>query len=335
MWNKVAKAAGKYKTLGRVCVFILVFCICFSVVSEIFQPMWSPDNNFYSLSGFYEEPRNTIETVFLGASIVRNDINTMRLYENKGICAYNLGTANQPVDVSYWWLVETYKYHSKTLKNVFFDASLLRQDSPDSAYHRGFDRMKFSLNKIKAVLEYTDGDLNEAFSYLFPFVSYHTRWNELETEDFDKLTYDYVDGTRGYMYMAGTYLPDDALETDAPKTLIPNERVEPYDLNEDAVAYFERISQFCKDNGLNLVVIKTPTQNWWSALNLAVAQLAEAQGVEYIDFNYSPYVDEIDYVHPLDSHEGNPRRSKQLSGCNHACAGRRPGRPVQHQSAQR
>lgn len=305
MWKKLTENASKWKTLGRVCVFIVVFCLCFSFVSTIFQPLWTPDNNFYSLRGFYQEPRNTLETVFLGASIVRNDINTMRLYENNGICAYNLGTANQPVPISYWWLVEAYNRHPNSLKTVFFDASLLRQDSDDSAYHRGFDNMRLSFNKIRAVWEYTDGDVNKMFNYLFPLVTYHTRWDELKIEDLEKVDQNLVDGTRGYMYMAGSVGSKAELGKGAVESSIRYDGATPKAFDQEALEYFDKMCRFCQEHDLKLVVIKTPTQNWWSALSVATEQLAEQYGLEYLDFNYAPLAEEIDYIHPLDSRDGS------------------------------
>ena len=178
--------AKKLKILGRSIAFIAVFVLLFTWCSRVFQPIWYITNNYYTVNGFYEEPDNTIETIVLGASVVVDGVNTMQLYQDYGICAYNLGTERQPFAASYAWLVEAYRYHPETLKSVLLDVSLLRQKTADAFWHKSFDGMKLSKTKFDIIWEHTDGKLDDALSYLVPFISYHTRWNEIELSDFIK-----------------------------------------------------------------------------------------------------------------------------------------------------
>ena len=95
----------------KVTVFILIGALLVTAASYFFQPAWKDWNNYDTMHGFYEEPENTIETIFLGASIVVNGITPMELYENYGICAYNLATEQQPMLASYYWLEEAERLH--------------------------------------------------------------------------------------------------------------------------------------------------------------------------------------------------------------------------------
>lgn len=111
----------KNKIIVRVVVFLGVLLFLFAIVNLVTKPIWLEWNNYNTTHAFYEEPENTIETIFLGASITVNGIIPMELYEEEGICAYNLGTELQPMLASYYWLEEAYRLHSMTLKTVIVD----------------------------------------------------------------------------------------------------------------------------------------------------------------------------------------------------------------------
>ena len=102
----------------KMTTFIIIGALLISGISYFSQPAWKDWNNYDTVHGFYEEPENTIETVFLGASIVINGITPTELYEDYGICAYNLATEQQPVLASYYWLEEAERLHGDTLKTV-------------------------------------------------------------------------------------------------------------------------------------------------------------------------------------------------------------------------
>ncbi len=69
-----------FKNTFSALVFILFFLILFFALCCLFQPAWTEWNNYDSFHGFYREPDNTIETIFLGPSLVINGINPMLLY---------------------------------------------------------------------------------------------------------------------------------------------------------------------------------------------------------------------------------------------------------------
>ena len=134
---------------------------------------WLEWNNYDTIHGFYEQPENTIETVFLGASIAINGFTPMELYEDYGICAWNLATEQQPMLASYYWLAEAYQYHSDTLKTVVLDVSMLRSIPDEAYYQKALMEMRFSGNKLEAIKACTD-TLDDFLAYLFSncFLSY-------------------------------------------------------------------------------------------------------------------------------------------------------------------
>lgn len=101
---------------------MLIFGFLFVGLNFLAQPVWLDWNNYDTVQGFYEEPEDTIEVIFLGTSSVVNSIMPMELYEDYGICAYNLGTEQQPIMASYYWLEEAYRKHSKTFKDINYSS---------------------------------------------------------------------------------------------------------------------------------------------------------------------------------------------------------------------
>ncbi len=289
------------KILLRVCTFGVLTLVVLLGLNSFFQPVWSKWNNYYTTKGFYEEPENTIETLFLGASVMQSSVSPMQMYDEHGINSYNLGTEQQPMLGSYYWLRETYDYHPETLKTVVLDASSLRSTSKKSFYHKCFDNMKLSKNKIQGVYEYCNESIMDTVSFLVPLISYHNRWETLEESDFTKYNWEADTGTRGYYYIKNIYVKSVGFDEMTIRSPILNEKETPEPLLEDSLEYFDRIVKFCQEKELKLVLIKTATNLWSSALHNAVQKLADGYGLEFYDFNFEPLYSTNGFIHPFDS----------------------------------
>ncbi len=308
------------KNLLRVVLFGVLVLTVLLGLNSFMQPVWFNWNNYYTTEGFYEEPENTLETVFVGASIVTSGFTPTELYDQYGICAYNLGLEQQPMLATYYWTEEAYRLHPETLKTVVFDVSGLRSGSPnESFYHKSFDNMQFSEVKLRAIMDYKNvsfsdikslGDivklknsLKDTFSFLIPFISYHDRWAELETTDFSKYGVDPINGTRGYYYLSRTFIQRTPDEVELLNTVL-DEKAETTELDDYAMTYFYKLVDFCKEKDLQLLLIKTPTLRWSSSLHNTIVEYAEEYDLDFIDFNYSPYYEQLNYVQPYDSFDG-------------------------------
>lgn len=287
--KKVLKGTG-----FAIITFILVLTI-----GNFFQPLWLKWNNFYTQKGFYEEPKNSVETVFLGPSTILSAVNPTLLYEEYGICSYNLASEMQPVSASYYWAKEAYRLHKRTLKNIVFSVSELRGTLNEKAFHKGIDNMKLSQVKFEAFYDFYDGDIEKTLTEgIFSLGSYHTRWQDISEDDFNKLSFDKVNGTRGYYCTPTVWIGSD--QTSNIKNVILDESAEKAELNEDSLSYFNKLVGFCREKEINLILIKTPAENWDSSLHNAVAGVAEECGLPFYDFNFAPLFDELDFIDAFD-----------------------------------
>ena len=93
------------------------------------------------------------------------------------------GTPQQLIWQSYYMLEDTLRY--ETPKVVVFSVFSMKYDKPQSeAYNRlTLDGMRWSSVKVDAIKASMTKE--ESFmSYVFPILRFHSRWNELSSEDF-------------------------------------------------------------------------------------------------------------------------------------------------------
>lgn len=294
---------SKKTVIARITAFMLVFLLIFVTLGRFMKPAWTDWNVYNTFHGFYNEPDNTIEVVFLGTSGSINGYIPMELYERYGICAHGLASESQPMLATYYWLKEIYKYHSESLKVVILDPSMLRQVPNQGAHRIALDDMKLSANKIQAYSDYAT-NFEDALSYIVPLLSYHDRWASLTQADVDKGAYEPSKYTRGYNFTLARYLDQAEYYALHVPTYILNENEKSQDLIEEAVSYFEKIVDFCNEHQLKLTVVRGPSANWSAAAHNAVEELAEKAGVDFLDFNYEPLIDEVEYNRATDSIDG-------------------------------
>ena len=273
----------------------------FGILNYFYQPVWKSWNNYNTINGFYEEPENTIETIFLGASITVNGITPTELYRDYGICAYNLGTEQQPVMASYYWMLEAERLHADSLKTVVIDASMFRRTPEDAFYQKALDGMKFSTVKIQAAIDYSDS-VNDAWNYLFPALEYHTRWKSVDLTDFEKKNYKAELGLRGYNFDIGRVIDSYPVDIIGISEYDVDKNIEAAVFDRESLYYLNKMINFCKERHLKLVLMKTPAVNTWGmAYHNAVVDIAEKYNLDFIDFNYEPYIDEIQYNEAVDN----------------------------------
>ena len=80
----------------------LVLAILFVAAGFLFLPIWYSWTVYDTSKNFYKEPRNSIEVIFLGTSVMAAGGDPMIMYESENISAYNLGAEQQPMLASYY-----------------------------------------------------------------------------------------------------------------------------------------------------------------------------------------------------------------------------------------
>jgi hypothetical protein len=163
------------------------------------------------------------------------------------------------------------------------------------AYNRlTLDGMKLSKAKIDAINASMMED--EAFiTYLFPILRYHSRWNELSGEDFKYLFHKDTVSHNGFLMRVDV----------KPVTVIPKgKKLADYQFGENSYDYLDRITKLCKDNDIELVLIKSPSvyPYWYKEWDDQMVQYAKENDLNY--YNFLDVADDIGIDYSKDTYDG-------------------------------
>ena len=303
MMMKINRSLNKesIKKIFFSALFVFLSSVSIAFAAFFVQPIWRDWNNYNTITGFYKEPKDSIEILFLGASTVVNGIIPTMLYSDYGVSAYNLGTEQQPMMASYYWMKEACRLNPNSLRTVIVDIKELCNTPDDAFIHKAIDRMHFSSVKWEAAKDLSD-NLNERVSFLIPLFSYHNRWTDLEKEDFEKVMYVADKNSRGYHLDTVKYIDYES----ASNMWVPNYVYDPSSeeqaFDKKSLYYLQKMIIFCKNQNLRLILIKTPDLSGWTDMeHKAMLHLSDLYGLEYYDFNYAPLLDEIGFNAAVDS----------------------------------
>ena len=185
--------------LIRIALFAAVVTVCIVAAAVVVRRKESADK--YS-DFFTQAKEGNIDVLFMGSSHVINGINPASLYQDYGFTSYNMGGHGSVMQATYWELIEALDYC--TPKWVVVDAYMLEKnyqyldvmnentpqediDSSIDQLHLNMDCWPLNRLKLAAVSDLIE-DKEIRKEFLFDFIVYHGRWNELTREDYLALT---------------------------------------------------------------------------------------------------------------------------------------------------
>lgn len=261
-----------------IAAFALMIGLVLAVTGQIIRAKFMGDSTTI-VDGFYAEKKNDIDLIVIGSSNSFCTVDPLVLYEEYGIAAYDFGSSSQPMNLSVLYLKEALK--TQKPKVVALEVNMMTSDSESSrsevGLRWGFTNIPLSVDKLKCIYQ-SVGEVNaEYFTYVFPIFRYHSRWKELSKTDYTYFYQDKTNYTKGY------------LETQA----VSEERINltEYDfegtaqIGEENAFCLGEIVQLCRQNDAELLLFKSPRENWHRYETEAVRALADAQGLKFVDFN--------------------------------------------------
>lgn len=272
----------------KLTVFTLLAACCLSAVNKVLIPKyfynadWATTSTFMD---FYDMDRDSIDVLFLGSSHCVAAFSPVELYERYGIRSYNLGSEQQNLLLSYYWLQEALRFQKP--QYVFLDTFMLfpyDAQSPlntsEATMRKAVDFMRWSGVKAEAVHDICAIDTSQRqSSYFFPNVRFHTRWKALGEDDFS------VASMGGHESLMGFYPLSFECHTEGFQPFCPNGQTECAQMVPVMREYLDKIVRLCEDRGIELVLTKSPTMFYSQENYRAVCEYAGENGLEYIDFN--------------------------------------------------
>lgn len=259
------------KILSAVMTVLLTFCSIKNISYVV--------NNKIGLNKYETliDIGDDIDVLFTGTSHVWDGVFPMEMWHDYGIAAYNAGYAANRIPMDYWIVREALLYSQPKL--VVMDLYSLSEDfiaGTDSQLHTFLDGFPLSMTKIKAIMDLntTKSGPTDKLDMIFNFCTYHSRWDELEAKDFQKIPVNNARGANRMMAINENPYEIEVLEKD----IYTNQ-------SNVSMIYLEKTIQYLQKEGIEVLLIYLPqpsTEEAQAYYNWGY-KLAETYHINYLD----------------------------------------------------
>lgn len=313
--NRLQSLDPRIRKLMRAICFCLLFVILFVFLSGAFIPRTgtTEDGMESRISKAYRgEPRDSIDTVFIGNSDIYRAISPVDLFHQTGITSAIAGRPNKQLSEVPGDIRDILRYQNpKTIvletdcmfsgTNPGFkkgisplEAEAAKVDVAGQAPSKATDTdvagqapskatdapQQNIFAKCKALLQEGDSAFLAALNYKFPLVKYHDNWKHLKLTTFLQPRGKYHFSNKGMAY-ANTVkaypFGNEYMQLSGGKHAM---------LSEEKLDQFQKIYDLCDRNGIRLVLLTVPSANTWNkGKSDTVKQLAKKYDLTYYDYN--------------------------------------------------
>ncbi len=283
------------KVVLRAAICVLVFAFLFFCLQRLLMPKYTREAEEGRLTAEYYGSDKNHDVLFVGDCEVYENISPVTLWREYGISSYVRGSPQQLIWHSYYMLEDALRY--ETPKIVVFNVLSMKYGEPQNeAYNRlALDGMRFSSTKLKAIKASMKSE-ESLISYLFPILRFHSRWNELNSDDLK-----YMFRSTPQLSVGGYLMRVDTrpLNTDPPV----GHQLMDYSFADICWEYLEKMRSLCEENGIQLVLMKAPTvaPYWYPEWESQIREYAEKHSLKY--YNFLDHVETIGIDYTTDTYD--------------------------------
>lgn len=266
---------NKSKRVALVLALLVLSALVTYAVDLLLRPKYMGDVTEGALTAEYYKAYGDHDVLFVGDCEVYENFSTVQLWREFGINSFIRGGAQQLVWQSYYLLEDALRYETPDVV-VFNVLSLMYNEPQNEAYNRmALDGMRWSPTKWNAIRASMCED-ESMVEYIFPILRYHSRWNELTSEDFRYWFKKDIISYNGY-YLRTEILPAGAMPPARP---LADDK-----FGDKAMEYLNKMASLCKEKGIRLVLIKSPSlyPHWYEEWDAQMVQFAQENGIDYIN----------------------------------------------------
>ncbi len=294
----------RIKSIAKSVVFLTILITSLYYINRTLMPKYIYKNSTWpttsSYNQFYKMDRNSVDVLFFGSSVAVNAFSPQEIYNNYGIRSYNLGSEQQSVFLSYYWLKEALRFQSPRV--VVLDTRFLFELHPENPINttegltrKCLDPMKWSPVKAEAVSALCKIDSEQSeLSYYLTNIRFHTRWESLTEYD---ILYKEVQTAKlkGYSPIEEygpdtyeTYTFGGDLETVANPHTIMKE-------------YLDKMTELCEEEGISFILVSLPGNPMSDGINNMLSLYAEEYKVDYYNLCETEMYNSIGAILPRES----------------------------------
>ncbi len=253
---------------------VIIASLCF--LQRLLMPKYAADVVEGALIAEYYGEEKDHDVIFIGDCEVYENFSPAVLWRDYGINSYIRGSAQQLIWQSYYLLEDTLRYEKP--RAVIFNVLAMQYNEPQrEAYNRmTVEGMRGPLSKAAAIRASMTEE-EHFLEYVFPLLRYHSRWSELGKADVAYLLDTPKVSHNGY------YMRVDV----KPAEHVPEGRIlADYRFGENAWDYLDRITALCRDNDIQLILVKAPSlyPYWYDQWEEQIEGYAAENDLLYINF---------------------------------------------------
>jgi hypothetical protein len=186
---------SKFSNFIKCALFLAAVFAVLVVAAKVVE---RKESNYKYADFFTQAKKGNIDVLFLGSSHVINGYNPDVLYKNYGYTSYNMGGHGSVMQSTYWELIESLDYCSPKwvvvdtymLEKNFQYLDVMEENADDTMINTSVEQLHLNmdcwpLNKLKiAAVKDLIRDKDIQNQFLFDFMVYHSRWSELDEDDY-------------------------------------------------------------------------------------------------------------------------------------------------------
>lgn len=187
----------KISFIVRTILFLLLFLVMFFVVNRIFL---YKDNNYFNYQNFVRQKENSIDILVMGSSHSIDSIDSVGLgeklqEEGLSLSVFNMSITGMRIEQIVYRFEEALKTQKPELLIVeTFSFVPISYSNEETTRRYALDYMPLTQEKV----QFIENKVEDKSSFYVPFIKYHTRWMELNKEDFQVLSDKWVEEKSRY-----------------------------------------------------------------------------------------------------------------------------------------
>ncbi|MCI2049217.1 MAG: hypothetical protein LKJ76_05790 [Lachnospiraceae bacterium] len=290
MNNRKTRQKSRRRGLRLFLLSLLFAALLSSAILAAMTVVQRKESRYKYADFFGAAKTGSIDVLLLGSSHVINGIDPVQLYEDYGITSYNMGGHGSMLPSTYWTLRNALDYC--TPRYVVIDTYMLEKDfrclddaandgDPSTSVeqlHLNMDAFPVTATKIAALNDLIASP-DTRRSFLFDFEIYHNRWEELNADDFRRLS-----GTDDRNSRMGAEIRSGVdISSEAPAPVDPSLRFDAPTVGED---YLNRMLDLCSERGITPILTYLPfayAQEKDFRAAHETAYIAARRGIPFLD----------------------------------------------------